>query len=897
MTRRIPSFLLTCIMLIATGSIILQATADTEANKAFMVEYFDALSGKEKPAEIVNEYVSESDQALKDHIAMFEAGFPLYELVVDDMIAEGDKVAVRATFHGTHQGEFAGIPPTGVEATVMINLIYRIADGMIVEHWMEADQLGLMQQLGVVDPGSRGDFSWGASSEVTGEPGDPEENKAVVACYLDETWNQQNLGAVDELMSPDIVEHLATGGISVGIEAQKQTMTGYFATFPDIHVTINDMVAEGDKVAKRWTCTGTHQGELMGIPPTGRHITFTGITIYRFADSKIVELWWAWDVMGMMVQLTAPQEEINKVIAKRIYDEIWNQGNLAIADEIFATDFDTEEYKQLVSMYHAAFPDAHYTVEDQMAEGDLVATRLTAIGIHTGELMGIPPTGAQVTVTETSIVRIADGKIVELWHNYDELGMMQQMGVVDPAGREDYSWGVPSEVTGDPGDPEANKTIVARFLDETWNQQNLGAVDELMSPDIVEHLATGGISVGIEAQKQTMTGYFATFPDIHVTINDMVAEGDKVAKRWTCTGTHQGELMGIPPTGRQVTFTGITIYRFADSKIVELWWAWDVMGMMQQLTAPSEKDYSNVFFMSLSPGLNMISVPLEPFTPFTARSLAAEMGATVVIKYDRSLGRFKGFTPAAPNDGFPIEGGEGYIVNVPEARTVAFTGAAWTNEPPVVSAAPSARINSAWAFVVSGSVLDGDVMSASDGDYTAVVKSIRTGDTFSEAVDTSGYFAAAWADLNRKAVIGAGDKVEVAVADSSGNIVSGPFIHDITLDSIRNAVVNVRLKLGDIIPAESALLQNYPNPFNPETWIPYQLAGPADVTIAIYGTTGQLVRRLDIGSMMPGHYADKSSAAYWDGRNEAGEQVSSGLYFYTIQTGDFTATKKMVVAR
>ena len=102
---------------------------------------------------------------------------------------------------------------------------------------------------------------------------------------------------------------------------------------------------------------------------------------------------------------------------------------------------------------------------------------------------------------------------------------------------------------------------------------------------------------------------------------------------------------------------------------------------------------------------------------------------------------------------------------------------------------------------------------------------------------------------------------------------------------------------SSMTPEHNALLQNYPNPFNPETWIPYQLAEPADVTIAIYGTTGQLVRRLDIGSMMPGHYADKSSAAYWDGRNEAGEQVSSGVYFYTIQVGDFTATRKMVVAK
>jgi hypothetical protein len=188
-------------------------------------------------------------------------------------------------------------------------------------------------------------------------------------------------------------------------------------------------------------------------------------------------------------------------------------------------------------------------------------------------------------------------------------------------------------------------------------------------------------------------------------------------------------------------------------------------------------------------------------------------------------------------------------------------------------------------------------MSVSDGSYTVTVKNLRTGEIFTESVAPSGYFSVAWADLNRKAVIGAGDKVEVAVVDSSGSIVSGPFVHDITLDAIRDAVVNVHLKLGDIIPEKSALLQNYPNPFNPETWIPYHLSVENSVTVKIYGVSGQLIRTLDMGHKDAGIYASRSKAAYWDGKNEAGEQVASGLYFYTIQAGEFTATKKMVLAK
>jgi RNA polymerase sigma factor (sigma-70 family) len=99
------------------------------------------------------------------------------------------------------------------------------------------------------------------------------------------------------------------------------------------------------------------------------------------------------------------------------------------------------------------------------------------------------------------------------------------------------------------------------------------------------------------------------------------------------------------------------------------------------------------------------------------------------------------------------------------------------------------------------------------------------------------------------------------------------------------------------IPKNSHLLQNYPNPFNPETWLPYELASGANAVIQIHNSSGELVRNLSQGRQEAGFYTDKSKAAYWDGRNEAGEQVGSGVYFYTIQAGDFTATRKMLVAR
>ena len=103
--------------------------------------------------------------------------------------------------------------------------------------------------------------------------------------------------------------------------------------------------------------------------------------------------------------------------------------------------------------------------------------------------------------------------------------------------------------------------------------------------------------------------------------------------------------------------------------------------------------------------------------------------------------------------------------------------------------------------------------------------------------------------------------------------------------------------LATLLPKETILLANYPNPFNPETWIPYQLSKPGDVILHIYSVNGALIRTLGLGHQSAGTYHSKSRAAYWDGRNELGEHVASGIYFYTLSAGDFTATRKMLIQK
>ena len=174
------------------------------------------------------------------------------------------------------------------------------------------------------------------------------------------------------------------------------------------------------------------------------------------------------------------------------------------------------------------------------------------------------------------------------------------------------------------------------------------------------------------------------------------------------------------------------------------------------------------------------------------------------------------------------------------------------------------------------------------------------------------------ADVNGDRVVNIQDLVMVAGALGQGTA-AAPTLHASDLEGLTAADIQQMLAqarqlaltdpaylrgiavleqlLARLLPKETALLPNYPNPFNPETWLPYQLAKPSEVTLRIYAVNGTLVRVLALGHQSAGKYQSRSRAAYWDGRNSLGETVASGVYFYTLTTGDFTATRKMLIRK
>jgi len=383
--------------------------------------------------------------------------------------------------------------------------------------------------------------------------------------------------------------------------------------------------------------------------------------------------------------------------------------------------------------------------------------------------------------------------------------------------------------------------------------------------------------------------YVGPNPDgIPMTIADGVTDWDDMEVHFTWHDAPMPMTGNIPPVFSffyHVVFEDVTV---------------EIQPRFERKAEDEAGDFSNVFFMPLTSGLNMISLPLKPQAPVSARSFAEDLSATVVVKYDETRRRFVGFAPDAPGDGFAIEGGKGYIVNVLRAQEIVFVGAAWTNQPSVkVQAAPSPAIgvspDSAWAFVVSG-ILAAEATDTRQKDgYLVSVRNTRTNAVATDVV-REGYFAVAFGDMNRNSVVEVGDKLEVTVRDKTGERASDSFLYPITPEVIRQALLPITLQ-GVGKPKDNLLLQNYPNPFNPETWIPYQLQEPTQVVIHIYDTQGGLVRTLNIGQRDAGFYQSRARAAYWEGRNDTGERVSSGSYFYHFQAGDFSATKKMIILK
>jgi hypothetical protein len=178
------------------------------------------------------------------------------------------------------------------------------------------------------------------------------------------------------------------------------------------------------------------------------------------------------------------------------------------------------------------------------------------------------------------------------------------------------------------------------------------------------------------------------------------------------------------------------------------------------------------------------------------------------------------------------------------------------------------------------------------------IRNLRTNQTVENVTGTlAGYgnYVATFAASSEEFMTRTGDRLEITAIDKDSRFVITPVTHTLTARDISDYVLFMPLHLS--LPKKSALLQNYPNPFNPETWIPFHLAYDAPVTIRIYNAKGQIIRILDLDNREAGIYVTKDKAAYWDGKDNLGQSVASGVYYYSLQAGEFTVTRKMVIMK
>lgn len=246
----------------------------------------------------------------------------------------------------------------------------------------------------------------------------------------------------------------------------------------------------------------------------------------------------------------------NKELSLRIIEEVWNNRNLNAIDDVYAPSGDGHAaMKQFVGAYLDAFPDLHITVIDQIAEDDRVATRYTAEATHTGAFAGIPPTGERMRTTGIETHRFVDGQLVDVWNSIDLDGIAQQLRSI------------------------SHRSIVRRWYGDYINSHNVDALDELVSPDFTSHFLSGAAGKDRNELKLIDGALFAALPDLHMTIEDIVAELDRVTVRYSSRATLNGS--GTPVSG-----SGMDFFRVVEGKIAQRWAEMDYTGFLQSIGAP-----------------------------------------------------------------------------------------------------------------------------------------------------------------------------------------------------------------------------------------------------------------------------------------------------------------------
>lgn len=393
----------------------------------------------------------------KKGVDMMHGSFPNLHFAVEDIMGEGDKVAVRATLNAAFTGKpLFGVPATGKHAKWLTLMTFRIANGKIAERWTNANTWGMLQQVGVL-PSPHWDLSSLAVPEARDNAAENKLKKSARE-MVEEVWVKRDLDAAVKFFAKDggvAGEVPAGGSMLLNPSVIKMFGTYVFAAFPDFKASIDYVIAEGNVVVLRISETGTHKAEYMQIAPTNKKVKWSD-TFFLVYDKngKIQKAWLQANLMGLMAQIggfkpqvpkgdaakvaTGTPAEINKAVFTKFINGFWNERKFDLADELIHPEHFSSSIPTLPKgpkgmkiiagvVAGGIFPDLKREIVHIFATDDMVGAIWINRGTHKGTYMNIPATGKKVEWIELGIAKMKDGKLLESWYRPDEVGLVKEL--------------------------------------------------------------------------------------------------------------------------------------------------------------------------------------------------------------------------------------------------------------------------------------------------------------------------------------------------------------------------------------------------------------------------------------------------------------------------------------
>lgn len=396
-----------------------------------------------------------------------------------------------------------------------------------------------------------------------------EANKQIVRRWVKEVFNEHRLDSVEKLKVPDYVDWNPYPGQDGALQGFKNVLADFFTAFPDFRYDVDEELGEGDIIVCLGTWSGTHTRELNGMKPTGKRISAKRIDIVRFSGDKMAERWGTGNELKMLQLMgvlkpgqNAGRADGPRTIVSRFAAEALGAKNLATVDELVDREArQNAAGTAAVALLAAALTELRVELGELAVDGDRAKGTLTISGVHSGELMGVAPTGAPLSLEAPVSVRLDAGTIVESRIDLDLDALAAALG---GAGRP----APPPQPA-----PADSKVLVRRFMDQVFNQRRLDVIPQLVAADATDHLQ----------ESLSVLAVLNAFPDFQLGFDRMVVEGNRVTVLANFAGTHTGEFMGIAPTGKGVITRTISMFTVEDGKITDSMYNFDFFPIITQL--------------------------------------------------------------------------------------------------------------------------------------------------------------------------------------------------------------------------------------------------------------------------------------------------------------------------